>query len=69
MLASGVPRKHIGHAIGNDMSLNVVYRLLPRVLPAAGVVDARNEDKWKHLTRKMTQAEGYLPDMLFPGKP
>jgi DNA (cytosine-5)-methyltransferase 1 len=69
MLSSGVAHKHIGHAIGNGMSLNVVYRLLPRVLLAAGLVDARHEDKWKHLTRKMTQAEGYLPDMLFPGKP
>jgi DNA-cytosine methyltransferase len=70
MVASGVAQKVIRHAIGNGMSMNVVYRLLPRVLLAAGLVNERPQDKWKHLTRKMTEAEGYLPDMLFlPGKP
>ena len=47
MLAAGTPAQ-VGAALGDSMSLNVLLRLLPRVLKAGGVADIFSEDFWKH---------------------
>ena len=48
MLRSGVAQKHVGHAAGNGMTVNVVLRLLPRALYSAGLLANKPQDKWKH---------------------
>jgi hypothetical protein len=44
---SGVSQSVIGHAIGNSMSRNVLDRLLPRVLHAAGLLPSLPTDRWQ----------------------
>ena len=46
--APGVSRKQVGHSIGNGMTVNVMLRLLPRVLYSAGLIAEKPKDKWKH---------------------
>ena len=64
----GVAQKHVGHAIGNGMTVNVVLRLLPRVLYSAGLLAAKPEDKWKHANFKSnSESLKYktLPDDMY----
>jgi hypothetical protein len=42
----GVTDAAIGHAIGNSMSRNILDRLLPRVLFAAGLLPRLPTDRW-----------------------
>ena len=60
--------KTIGHALGNGMSINVLYRLLPRVLFAAGLLNEKPYDIWKHVDFTK-QSEGFhvLPDGMYDG--
>ncbi len=64
ILKSGVPVPHIGHAIGNAMSVNVLVRLLPRVAWAAGLID-KPVDPWKKFTRQTERAAEWLPDFVY----
>ena len=44
-----VPAGSFGHMLGNSMSVNVLERLLPRVLVASGLLNKLPKDKWaKH---------------------
>ena len=45
-----VPEGAFGHMIGNSMSVNVLERLLPRVLHAAGLIEALPKDPPTTLT-------------------
>lgn len=54
--------RHVGHAIGNAMSLNVICRLMTRALLAAGRIQ-ENKDAWKYLSGK--DCSKRLPDALF----
>lgn len=56
--------KHIGHAIGNAMSVNVLCRLLLRVVSATAKEDLTDQDRWKQLR----QHDDNLPDSLFRDK-
>ncbi len=51
LLGTNVPPRIIGHAIGNGMSVNVLMRLLPRALWAAGLLESPAKDIWKKYTR------------------
>ena len=49
-MLEAVPDTHVvGRALGDAMSLNVVMRLLPRVLVAAGLLDTLPADVWEAL--------------------
>jgi hypothetical protein len=50
---SGIAPGHFGHMLGNSMSVNVLERLLPRVLLAAGLLSVLPEDKWQKYGRKV----------------
>lgn len=51
----------IGAAIGDAMSINVLMRLLPAALRAAGLVDGDYPDVW----RRAHTVTGRLPDALY----
>ena len=64
-----VKQNTIGHAIGNTISVNVLMRLLPRLLVAAArlvqpAVAARS-DPWKRLTKTQLRSMETLPDDLY----
>lgn len=61
-----VAKKYIGHAIGNGMTVNVVLRLLPRVLYSAGLLAEKPFDQWKHANFKTYKT---LPDDMYQGIP
>lgn len=65
LIGSKVPKPMIAHALGNGMSVNVVYRLLPRVLRAAGLIGKDPIDKWKHFDGKAARKAKRLPDELY----
>ena len=59
----------MGHAIGNTISVNVLMRLLPRLLvvAAARLVQpavAARSDPWKSLTKTQLRSMETLPDDL-----
>jgi hypothetical protein len=63
-----VKQNTMGHAIGNTISVNVLMRLLPRLLVAAArlvqpAVAARS-DPWKRLTKTQLRSMETLPDDL-----
>ena len=59
-----VKQNTIGHAIGNGV--NVLMRLLPRLLVAAGLVRvAGGYDPWKRLTKTQLRSMKTLPDDLY----
>jgi hypothetical protein len=61
-----VKQNTIGHAIGNGV--NVLMRLLPRLLVAAGLVHpavAACSDPWKRLTKTQLRSMKTLPDDLY----
>jgi hypothetical protein len=61
-----VKKNTIGHAIGNAISVNVLMRLLPRLLVAAGLVRvAGGYDPWKRLTKTQLRSMKTLPDDLY----
>jgi hypothetical protein len=63
-----VKKNTIGHAIGNAISVNVLMRLLPRLLVAAGLVHpavAACSDPWKRLTKTQLRSMETLPDDLY----
>ncbi len=62
MVASGQLENRVAYSIGNAMSLNVIYRLLPRVLWAAGLVAVKPCDVWKHHRKVKTHR---LPDGMY----
>ena len=46
---AGLSRTMFNGGLGNGMSVNVLHRLLPRVLQAAGLIEAADwTDKWMH---------------------
>jgi hypothetical protein len=65
-----VKKNTIGHAIGNAISVNVLMRLLPRLLvvAAARLVQpavAARSDPWKRLTKTQLRSMETLPDDLY----
>lgn len=44
--AAGLTPSHIGHMLGNSLSLNVIERVLRRALWSAGLVASRLPDRW-----------------------
>ena len=44
---AGIGQASYGHRVGNSMSVNVLERLLPRVLHAAGLVANLPPDVWR----------------------
>ena len=63
-----VKQNTIGHAIGNTIGVNVLMRLLPRLLVAAGLVHpavAACSDPWKRLTKTQLRSMETLPDDLY----
>jgi hypothetical protein len=65
-----VKQNTIGHAIGNTISVNVLMRLLPRLLvvAAARLVQpavAARSDPWKRLTKTQLRSMETLPDDLY----
>ena len=57
----------IRFAIGNAMGVNVLVRLLPRVLYSAGLLQERPKDIWKHFSSKNAAAAKVLPDDMYNG--
>ena len=45
-VGAGIGKGTYGHMIGNSMSVNVLERLLPKVLHAAGLLNRRPPDPW-----------------------
>jgi hypothetical protein len=43
---TGISPAQMGHMLGNAMSVNVLARILPRVLFAAGMIGALPTDRW-----------------------
>ncbi len=58
-------KRCVGHAIGNAMSVNVLCRLLPRVLVAAGLLHEL-QDVWKGLSNKGTKGFCQTAYILIP---
>ena len=58
--------KTVGHAIGNGMSVNVLYRLLPRALFSAGLLKEKPKDMWKYVdfAKEHTKFK-VLPDDMY----
>jgi len=65
MMYSYASPADIRFAIGNAMSVNVLVRLLPRVLQSAGLLKTKPKDIWKHLSSKDAQACNVLPDDIY----
>ena len=61
MIATNQPVTDIGAAIGDAMSINVLMRLLPPVLDAAGLLAEPCPDVWKHAA----SVTGVMPDALY----
>ena len=59
--AANGDHKILGQGVGDAMSLNVLMRLLPRALRAAGLVPRLPFDVWA----RMPPASGILPDVLY----
>lgn len=59
--AVGGDEKIVGQGVGDAMSLNVLMRVLPRALYAAGLIDALPFDVWA----RTPPAAGILPDVLY----
>ncbi len=64
MVATGVPACRIGEALGNGQSLNVLERLLARLLYAAGLVEARLPDVWESASSRALQMPARPMDTL-----
>ncbi len=60
-----VAPKHVAHAFGNAMN-NCLYRLLPRALFAAGLIDKKPADVWKHMDSAQLRRIRRLPDDVYP---
>merc|ERR1711862_791410 len=53
-----VTDRQLGAQLGNAMSVNVLERLLVRILPCAGLVPARKlHDRWEAKAAKATKAK------------
>ncbi len=57
----------VGHALGNAMSVNILLRILPRVLHAAGLIGGCNppSDWLKHVKKKEWKSMELLPDHFY----
>ena len=65
LLKHGATIPKVAGCIGNGMSVNVILRLLPRVLRAAGLINTNVADPWKHLSLKEYQGMSQLPDDVY----
>ncbi len=55
-VAAKVSEQRVRHMVGNAMSMNILERLLPRLLSSVGIQASRpNVDRWEHAVR-MCQA-------------
>jgi hypothetical protein len=64
----GTSPEDVAHAIGNAMSINVLYRVLSRALLAAGLIKEKPKDIWKHLTSGQVRRARVLPDDMYAAK-
>ena len=53
-----VPEGSFGHMIGNSMSVNVLERLLPRVLLASGLLEGKPVDWWQAHCQDVQRLKG-----------
>ena len=53
-------KSQLGKALGDAMSLNILQRLLPRMLYSVGLLTKLPEDKWAHIPKK-----GPMPSTLY----
>ena len=53
-----VPEGSFGHMIGNSMSVNVLERLLPRVLLASGLLECKPTDWWQTHCQDVRRLKG-----------
>ena len=60
----------VGHALGNAISVNMLMRLLPRILVAAGLAlpETLHSDPWKPLTVSKLKTFRVMPDDLYNEK-
>ena len=66
LLKSGQSERQVGKALGNGMSINVLYRLLPRALYAAGLLVRKPTDVFKAKLYDLKRFEKRrLPDALW----
>ena len=63
-LDGGAKISTLGHALGNGMSVNVLYRLLPRALWSAGLLERKTRDVFKIPPSEAQALSGYFPDAL-----
>ena len=61
MLSTGQGTANVGAAIGDAMSINVLMRILPRAMEAAGLLDGSIQDIWKGAAK----VSGRTPDALY----
>ena len=64
-LERGAKISMLGHALGDGMSVNVLYRLLPRALWSAGLLGRRMRDVFKIPPLDSRGLSGYFPDALY----
>jgi site-specific DNA-cytosine methylase len=65
VLDKGASNCKLGRALGNGMSVNVLYRLLPRVLWSAGLLEHKTRDVFKTPPSEARGLSGFLPDALY----
>ena len=56
------PEAFVGQAFGDAMSMNVLMRVMPRAMFAAGLIGKLPADKWAAMSNV-----GHLPDCLYNG--
>ena len=62
-----VEQTAVGKAIANSTSVDVLMRILPRLLAAAGLIQQRvHADMWKTMTRAKLMSMETLPDDIYP---
>ncbi len=57
--------RSLGKALGNGMSVNLLCRILPRALFAAGLLKHKCDDAWKHVTSADIERQGFFPDIVY----
>ena len=65
VLDRGAKVSSLWRALGNGMSVNVLYRLLPRALRSAGLLERKPRDVFKIPPAEARALHGYFPDALY----
>ena len=65
VLGKGAKVSALGRALGSGMSVNILYRLLPRALWSAGLLERKPRDVFKIPPAEARALHGYFPDALY----